>query len=331
MSGGRPLKALQITSPGNYSIINVDLPSVGESDILVKIKTVATCSRWDINMFTGHDMFDAHSSPDYPLPPGFPGHEATGYIHAVGSRVRGFKVGDRVVALEHVPGNGAYAEYMCYKCKDLMKLPESISFKQATSFELLKSIVIGMQQFESLLGKSILISGLGPAGLLAMQVAKSWGASNVVGVDLSEKRLDFARNLQIGEVCHLEDLGERQFEMGFDCDGSALSVQNVLDHVSDHSIVFGISAGDVVYRGEWWGKGRRLETYNIRPFNQRDCDLMVDLVVNKGLNTECLYTHRIPFSRYTDVIDTLVHQDGIKVLFYPGIDLAQSSHLNDAG
>lgn len=318
------MKALQIVKSGKYQVIDMEIPAIGQNEILVKVETVATCPRWDINMFTGHDMFQLEKTPEYPLAPGFPGHEAAGSIVAVGAEVRHFKIGERVVALEHVAGDGAYAEYVRFLPTDLMKLPDAITFEQASSFELLKCVIIGMQQFADLRGKSMLIAGLGPAGLLAMQVATRWGASRVVGVDVSEKRLDYARHIGIGEVMDARELGAQTFDLGYDCVGFAASVQNVLDHTNEHVVVFGVMHGEVVYREQWWGKGKRLETYNYRPFTQRDCQLIVDLVANKGLNTECLYTHRIPFTRYHEVVETLTGQDALKVLFYPGRDFGQA-------
>lgn len=319
------MKAIQITVPGKYQIVDTDLPAVGENDILIKVETVATCPRWDINMFTGHDMFDLEKSPNYPLPPGFPGHEAAGYVYAIGSKVRGFEVGDRVVALEHLPlpANGAYAEYMCYRPTDLMKLPDCITFEQATSFELLKCVVIGLQQFNDFRGKSVLVSGLGPAGLLAIQAVTRWGVSSVLGVDISEKRIEYARSLGICDVMDARKLGDLRFDLGYDCVGFSSSVQNVLDHVTEHLVVFGVSHGDIVYRDKWWNTGLRFETYQYRPFNQRDCELMIDLVANKGLNMECLFTHQIPFANYSDVVSALAGQDAIKVLFYPERDFGQ--------
>lgn len=315
------MRALQITAPGMYQIVDVERPVVGENGILVKVETVATCPRWDINMFTGHDMFDLNQTPNYPLPPGFPGHEAAGYVEEVGLKVVGFQAGDRVVALEHLSGNGAYAEYMCYTAAHLMKLPDTITFQQATSFELLKCVVMGLLQFDDLRGKSMLVAGLGPAGLLALQVATRWGASRVVGVDVSEQRIAYARELGVGDVIDARSLGETTFDLGYDCVGFSTSVQNVLNHAREHVVVFGVSHGDIVYRDKWWGSGRRFETFRGRAFTPRDCELIIDLVANKGLNTECLYTHQIPFTRYQDVISVLTGQEAIKVLFYPERDL----------
>lgn len=318
------MKALQITGPGSYCIVNADMPKVGLNEVLVEIEIVATCPRWDIHMMAGKDMFDYSKSPSYPLPIGFPGHEAAGTVRAVGANVTTLQAGDRVAALEHIAGNGAYAQYLSYPEMDLIKLPDSISFKQATSIELLKCVMIGLQQFDDLTGKSIVVAGLGPAGILAMQVAKIWGASRVAGIDLSETRLDYVRQLGIGEVMHAEQLGEERFDLGYDCVGFAGSVQNILAHVNHHVVIFGVLKGEVRFGEQLWGRGIRLESYGGRAVTEKDRELIIDALANKGLNMECIQTHHYSFSRYDEAVERLKSQEAIKVHFYPGRDFAET-------
>ncbi|MFD0696610.1 zinc-binding dehydrogenase [Paenibacillus sp. GCM10027628] len=313
------MKVLQITGPGEYAIVTTDVPQVKDHEILVQIEVVATCPRWDINMMGGKDMYDASKAPAYPLPPGWPGHEAAGIVKAVGSGVVGFQAGDRVAALEHIEGNGAYAEYLCYREHELIKLPDSITQEQAVSFELLKCVMIGLSQFGDLRGKSMVVSGLGPAGILAMQTARIWGASEVIGVDLSEQRIRYVNELGIGEAMHPDKLS-RRFDLGYDCVGAAPSVQNLLRIVDRHVVIFGVLKGTVQYEDQLWLKGLKLESYQYRRFNDRDRELLIDAVANKGLNTACIHTHDITLSRYNEAVELLKSQAAIKVHFYPGKD-----------
>lgn len=322
------MKMLQIVGPGEYTIINADVPQVKDHEILVEIEIVATCPRWDLSMMGGKHMFDASKALEYPLPPGWPGHEAAGIVKAVGSGVVGYQVGDRVASLEHIAGNGAYAEYLCYREHELIKLPDSISFKQAVSFELLKCVIIGLLQLGDLRGKSIVVSGLGPAGILALQMARIWGASEVIGIDLSEQRIRYVNELGIGEAVHPDELGSRRFDLGYDCVGAALSVQNLLRIVDRHVVVFGVLKGTVQYEDHLWFKGMKLESYQYRRFNDRDRELLIDAVASKGLNMECIQTHHVPFTQYQEAVELLKSQTAIKVHFYPGTDFV-SDGLED--
>ncbi|MNH88466.1 D-arabitol-phosphate dehydrogenase [compost metagenome] len=310
---------MQITAPGTFHIVETNIPKPGDYEVLVEIEIVATCPRWDLNMMAGRDMFDAAVSPQYPLPPGFPGHEAAGFVRETGNKVNKLRIGDRVAALEHLSGNGAYAQYMVYEEKDLIAIPDSVTFKKAVSFELLKCVLMGMTQFEDMRGRTVLISGLGPAGILAVQLAHIWGASQVVGLDLNEDRLAYVRSLGF-DVCHPQELGQARFDFGYDCVGFSSSVQHLLAHVDRHVVIFGVQKGDVVFGDSKWGTGIKLETYNGRPVTARDCELLLDAVTNKGLNTECIQTHHVPFTEYEKAVRLLSDQEAVKVHFYPGRD-----------
>ncbi|MDI4649231.1 zinc-dependent alcohol dehydrogenase [Cohnella hashimotonis] len=319
----KTMKALQITGKESYAIAEVPIPVPQDHEILVQIDIVATCPRWDMNMYGGRDMFDYSRSPQYPLAPGFPGHEAAGVVRAVGKGVTGYQVGDRVAALEHIEGNGAYAEYICYREHEVLKLPDHISFKQAASFELLKCVMIGLSQFGDLRGKSVLVSGLGPAGMLAIQAAAIWGASRVVGIDLNQARIDEVNRLGLGTAMHADQVAPDTFDLGYDCVGASASVQYLLDNVRSHVVIFGVLKGSVQFDERLWLRGTKLEAYRYRSFGERDRELLLDAVGNKGLNCSCLLTHHIPFTRYEDAVKLLQTQQAVKVYFHPGSDLGQ--------
>ncbi|GBF75172.1 oxidoreductase zinc-binding dehydrogenase family [Paenibacillus sp. 598K] len=315
------MKVLQITGPDTYHIFETAVPVPAANEALVRIEVVTTCPRWDINMMAGRDMFDYSQPPAYPLEPGQPGHEAAGVVVAVGAHVTGLKVGDRVAALEHLSGPGAYAEYVCYKEPELIRLPDNVTFEQAAPIELLKCVLLGMSQFGDLRGRSIVISGLGPAGMLAIQLARIWGASEIVGVDVSQTRINEVNRLGLGAAVHADELGDRVFELGYDCVGAAASIQSLLGRVRDHVVVFGVLRDQVQFGPEQWLRGTKLEAYRYRPFERRDRKLLLDALAHKGLNTACLLTHHVPFSRYGEAVALLKSQEAIKVYTYPGRDL----------
>lgn len=319
----KTMKALQVTGKGAYSIIDIPIPVPQDHEIVVQIEIVATCPRWDMNMLGGRDMFDYSKTPEYPLTPGWPGHEAAGVVVAAGKGVTQYQVGDRVAALEHVMGTGAYAEYICYKEHEAIKLPDHISFKQATSFELLKCVMIGLSQFGDLRGKSVLVSGLGPAGMLAVQAAKIWGASKVVGIDINQARIDEVNKLGIGTAMHANDIEPCSFDLGYDCVGAAASVQGLMQATRSHVVIFGVLKGTLQYEEHLWGRGMKLESYQYRRFTDRDRELLLDAVGNQGLNTTCIQTHHVPFTRYEEAVQLLQSQEAIKVYFHPGKDLGQ--------
>ncbi|KAH8813339.1 chaperonin 10-like protein [Xylogone sp. PMI_703] len=145
------------------------------------------------------------------------GHESAGTVVEVGSAVKSLKVGDRV-ALE--PG------YSCRRCEPCLsghynlcadmhfaatppidgtltgfytspedfcyKLPDHVSLQEGALVEPLAVAVHIVKQAEIKPGQSVIVMGAGPVGLLCCAVAKAFGASKVVSVDIQENRLKFA-------------------------------------------------------------------------------------------------------------------------------------------
>src|SRR5690554_6461 len=95
---GKLMKAMQITAPGSFQIVDVSLPKISDRELLMKVEAVTTCPRWDLYMYAGKDVLDKNRTPEYPLAPGWPGHEAAGTVVQVGKNVSRFKLGDRITA-----------------------------------------------------------------------------------------------------------------------------------------------------------------------------------------------------------------------------------------
>lgn len=78
-------------------------------------------------------------------------------------------------------------EDFCYK------LPEHVSLQEGAVIEPLAVGVHISKQAGITPGQSVVVMGAGPVGLLCMAVAKAFGASKIVAVDIQQDRLDFAK------------------------------------------------------------------------------------------------------------------------------------------
>ncbi|MCB8877774.1 zinc-dependent alcohol dehydrogenase family protein [Acidisoma silvae] len=155
------------------------------------------------------------------------GHEPSGQVETLGPGCRHFKPGDRV-AVYHISGcgfcrscrkgyqisctdplraaygwqrDGGHAEYLIADEKDLVKLPDSLTYEDGcfiscgvgTAYEgILRGEVSGSD--------SVMVVGLGPVGLAALMLAQGRGAKMTIGVDTQQERVDVARRL--GLVTH---------------------------------------------------------------------------------------------------------------------------------
>jgi D-xylulose reductase len=146
------------------------------------------------------------------------GHESAGIIHSVGSSVRSVKVGDRVamepgIPCRHCtrcregrynlcpdmafaatpPFDGTLAKYYRLPEDFCYKLADHSTLEQGALMEPTAVAVHVCKQAGVKPGTNLVVFGAGPVGLLCGIVAKAFGANTVVGVDINEERLAFAK------------------------------------------------------------------------------------------------------------------------------------------
>ena len=138
------------------------------------------------------DVYDRTGLYPGELPSGL-GREAAGVITALGRRVRGFKVGDRVAYVHSRPG--AYCEIRNVPADRLVKLPRGISDEEAAALMLkgLTAQFLLRRTYRVARGEAILVhAAAGGVGLLLCQWAKALGAK-VIGVVGSDAKAELAR------------------------------------------------------------------------------------------------------------------------------------------
>ena len=198
------MKAIQYYGPQDikYEEVPVKPPEAGE--VVVKVMSALTCGT-DVKTYRrGHPVLIKS------VPSGF-GHEFAGIVDKVGKGVTNVKVGDRVVAANSAPCgkcfyckkeeynlcenldllNGAYAEYITVPAriveKNMLILPDDLSFDKAAFCEPLANVVHGVERTEIKEGQSVGIIGIGPIGLMFARLAKLKGARVIVAGRSPEK------------------------------------------------------------------------------------------------------------------------------------------------
>ncbi len=193
-------------------IEEVPVPEPGSGQILVKVEASGVCHT-DLHAAEG----DWPVKPKLPL---IPGHEAVGYVAAVGSGVKGVKEGDRVgvpwlhdacgqceycldgretlCMNQHNTGysvDGGYAEYVLADPNYVGHLPSNVDF-----VEMAPVLCAGVTVYKGIKttgvrpGEWIVISGVGGLGHMAVQYAKAMGMY-VAAVDIADDKLQLARQL----------------------------------------------------------------------------------------------------------------------------------------
>lgn len=320
------MKALQITGPRAFQIIDVPQPEIGDHEVLVRVKGCNTCTQWDLTVWRGVDIFERPDYPKYPLDVGATGHELAGVVARAGRSVTLVREGDHVALWGNPPGvqtsytGGGYAEYYVAHERSVLAFPPAMPFQEAALLELFTCLATTVLRAGDVVGMRVGVSGLGPAGLLAVQTLKARGAREVVGFDVDPRRLEMAcslgadRAIQPGSA-EWEELTRREnnLSLSLDCIGVAASVNNLFKVTSQRVLLFGVPHGQIAYGVAEWGKGLALEGYGAR--SEEGAYYARHLLVSGHVKAGPLVTTVLPLEEYERGIALLESKEAIKVFY----------------
>ncbi len=206
--------------PGNSTaeLKQVPVATPGHGEVLLRMKASTICGS-DIRC-----IYHEHLGKG---PEGYQGvvagHEPCGQIVQAGPGCRRFSVGDRVIVY-HISGcglcndcrrgymisctsqtyrraygwqrDGGMAEYLLAEEKDLIHLPDELSFADGAQVACgFGTVYEGLQKIGISGNDAVLITGLGPVGLATAALCRKLGASRIIGIDIVEERMRLARDL----------------------------------------------------------------------------------------------------------------------------------------
>ena len=320
------MQAIQITGPGEAALVETPMPTPDAGEVLVRVDAVNTCPQWDLHILGNEPMFPG-STIEYPYPIGQPGHEMAGVVAAIGSGVEGFATGMKVAAWRD-PGKvrqGCYAQYVPFEAAHLIALPDELATHECVSLELAMCVQASFDQlngFGAVRDCRVIICGLGPAGLIAVQLARVHGASDVMALDPLPTRRALAAQLGMSkvfapddpEVLNLLDQGDL-WTTGIDCTGLAPALQHLMALCSRYVHVFGVLRDPVQFGMPEYRKGLALIGYDRH--TREAAETALSFVAKGQLDLKPLATHRLPLGDYLEGIDLLRSKQAIKVQFLP--------------
>jgi threonine dehydrogenase-like Zn-dependent dehydrogenase len=326
----KQMKALQIIEPGRAEVIVTAVPKPGAGQVVVEIEAVNTCPHWDIHMMAGEPMFPG-STVEYPNPPGQPGHEAIGRVVAVGSGVKDLKEGDPVASWKDQGHDrpGCYAQYNLFEAVNLLKIPDGVPKEGVISLELAMCVQVCYTKLNLLSavdGKRLCVTGMGPAGLIAVQMAKAYGASFVTAVDPLDERRELALKMGADEVYAPPQPGvignappvrpERgaPFDSAVECTGLAPAAEFLLDRTNGPVAKFGVLRDNFTYKAWNW---RRVSFLGYERHNRPDAERAMALITQEKLDLTPLTSVRLPLERYTEGTELLREKKALKVCYLP--------------
>lgn len=206
-----------LLEPGRLELRDVEIPSAGPGEVVIRVRTALTCGTELKTFRRGHPKI---------LTPTPLGHEFAGDIYEVGEGVTRFKVGDQVMTAPTAPCGecvyckkgqenlcrfaidkmvfGAFAEYVRVPAhivqNNMFKKPAHLSYEEAAMLEPLSCVVYGMDQVHMRHDDTVLIIGAGAIGLMHVAVLHALGAGRVIVAGKREHRLKLASTLGANEV-----------------------------------------------------------------------------------------------------------------------------------
>jgi len=322
------VRALHIPEPRKHFVAEIPTPNIVDDEVLVEVKLCATCTQWDITTWTGVDIFEREGYPQYPLQPGATGHELAGVVVKAGSDITTLKVGDRVALWGTPPGvgrqaaNGGYAEYYAGHERSFVRYAEDVPFERAALTELLTCLTAAIFKAGEVAGKRVGVSGLGPAGLMAVQALKARGASEVLAFDIAQDRIDLAVRLgadrgMAPESDEWEQLlpRDRQLDIAIDCIGLARSVNNLMRITRNQLIIFGVPHGDIHFSMDAWFKDLTIQPCG--PRSEVGAHYAGHLLSSGQVNVDDFIHSVLPLEQYDKGVGLLIDKKAVKVGFDP--------------
>ena len=303
----------------------------------MRVEAVTTCPQWDLHLRHNEPMFPGHEFV-YPHAPGQPGHEATGEIVDVGSQVRDLKAGDRVSAWrdqEHEKF-GCYAQFVVHEAENVIRVPSNLSPAATAPLELAMCVgasFLMLKKMDAIRNRRFGVTGLGPAGLIAAQMAKAEGATSVVGFDLSATRRDFALTTLganvFDEVFDPTIVDDRfpmrpatsQIDAAIDCVGAQRSVEWLMDRTDETVALFGVQREEYCFAPRHY---HHLKLCGYPGHGRAAAEYALELMRAGQLDLGLLSTHHLPLESYDEGIALLETQAAVKICFQPWASPPQS-------
>ncbi|MBI9015271.1 MAG: L-threonine 3-dehydrogenase [Clostridiales bacterium] len=303
----------------------VDVPVVGDFDVLIKMKKTAICGT-DVHIYN----WDEWSQATIPVPMTI-GHEFVGEITEIGKGVTDFKVGDLVSGEGHivcghcrnclagrrhlckntmgvgVNRTGIFAEYAAIPESNVWLCDPELPLEVLSIFDPLGNAAHTALSFD-LLGEDVLITGAGPIGIMAAAIAKHAGARHIVVTDVNDYRLELATKLGATRTVNptkerlqdvMSDLHMTEgFDVGLEMSGNASAFSDMVDCMfhGGKIAMLGIQGPDtrvdwnkVVFNGLWikgiYGREMYETWYKVQAMLQSGLDIS-DVITHQMHYTE---------------------------------------------
>lgn len=333
------MRAMWCEKPEQVELRQIPVHAVGDDDVLIKVAYAAICP-WDVRAFSG-----MKKSVKFPR---LLGHEVSGTIAEVGRNVKDLSIGqavvpDMIVKCGHCKAcragrsnkcrnlifmqfGGGFADYVCIPRKNVHILRPGTSLKAAAFMEPLACVTRGQNMLNLYPGEVELVVGLGPIGLMHLQVARDFGA-RVIASDPIPERLEKAVALGADRIVNPneEDVAAvvSDFTDGWGADaavitvGSARLVEQIVPTLAPGgrlNIFAGIYPKDELKIDPNIIHYQELNLTGSADSTPGDMDHALEFIQNGQVDTESLISHVFPLEELGQGFEVVKNRQGLKVM-----------------
>jgi len=335
------MKALLLYADHNIQIEEIDKPSPGPGEVLLKVEAVGICGS-DVHFFKEGHIGSMRFKGPHVL-----GHEFAGTVVELGPGVEGLEVGDHVAANPMIscgvcepcregkpnlclnprfvgtpPWPGAMQEYFVHPASYCVKLPANVSPIAGALLEPLAVAIHSVDLAELKPAHTAAVIGCGPIGLLLLQLSRLSGATDVYAAEISPMRLEAATRFGATVVFNAREVdvveetlkatGGRGVDVSFEAAGVRGSLEQGVEitRPGGKIIVLG-TPGHPVSAEPIHLRHKELTLIWARRYLYRDYSRALTLVAEGIVNIERLVTHRFSLENAVEGFEALARGDGI--------------------
>jgi len=316
----------------------VAVPTLDADQVLVKVESVGICGS-DVHYYK-HGVIGPYVVEE----PIILGHELSGVITAVGSDVAQDRIGARVAVepqrackvckqcqagrynlcpdIEFYatpPVNGAFCEYVKIQSTFAYEIPDNISFDAAALVEPMSVCIWAAQKAQIKNDTTVLIAGAGPIGVIMAQVARAFGASEVVVTDVVDSRLDFVKKYGATKTINTskELLGSSKFDVFVDACGipSAVHAGILSTGPAGRALLVGLGSDEMLLPISHIQNNEILVTGVFRYTNT--WPIGIEFLASGKVNLDAIVTHHFGLDEVEQGLKTTALPEAMKVLIHP--------------
>jgi D-arabinitol dehydrogenase (NADP+) len=315
------MKAIKITQPNQIEMANLPIPEPTDQHMLIEVMASGICGT-DIHIFRGEYI------GTYPV---IPGHEFSGLVKQVGSKVTRFKPGDRVAVEPNISCDncanclnnrqnfclnwqatgvtlpGGMAQYITVPEKAAFDIGD-LPFEQGAFVEPLSCVLHGVERLGAEMADEVAIIGAGPIGSLLLQAIRLRGASRVTMADKNPVRLEAAHALGADHiVADLADLKRDYYDVVIDATGAIPVINRTLDFVRHGGkvLLFGVPPSGQPLNIEAFTIFRKGLTILSSFTSVRNSLQAINLLTTGRIQVAGLISHRLPLEEFAHGIELI--------------------------